>query len=553
MLIMRHHPRGRGFRLFAIIIAAIFVLGLLLVLTPRAAASQQMQAEPATRSSALLLLRGADTLVVERIQRSATTVTAILGGAGMPRVTMTYTLSPDHLMPLMTFTAHAPGAAPDAAPIQTGSLALSADSARLSLTIGSAPPRALYAAVPAGTLPWVNNDFVTAEQAVRRARAQGVTQLTVPLFALSNGQVVNSTVELMGADSARFTIMGMVITLAVDAFGNVTGGEIAQQGIRIVALEGPAAAAISFGRPNYSAPAGAPYRAEEVTVRTPAGHSLAGTLTLPSAPAGARMPAVVTITGSGAQDRDEFIPLAGGVRIFRQVADTLSRRGIAVLRLDDRGVGASGGDPNATSADFADDIRAAVAYLRTRPEIDPARIALVGHSEGGMIAPMVAVSDPQLAAIALMAGTAYTGRRIIDYQYENLVRGNPAVAAASADSVLKAMRASFDSTEAKKPWMKYFLEYDPLPTARRVKQPVLILQGETDQQVRVEEARALDRVMRASGNRRVTMKLFPDRNHLFLMDPSGHPSGYARLTNNTVDADVLGTLADWLATTLGTK
>ncbi|MGH7718668.1 MAG: serine aminopeptidase domain-containing protein, partial [Gemmatimonadaceae bacterium] len=125
-------------------------------------------------------------------------------------------------------------------------------------------------------------------------------------------------------------------------------------------------------RKDYSAPLGAPYTAQDVTVSTPMGHTLAGTLTLPhGASRTSTVPAVVTITGSGAQDRDESLGSPPGYRPFRQLADSLGRRGIAVLRMDDRGHGASTGNHRAaTSADFAEDIRAGLAYLRTRPEID---------------------------------------------------------------------------------------------------------------------------------------------------------------------------------------
>jgi hypothetical protein len=267
--------------------------------------------------------------------------------------------------------------------------------------------------------------------------------------------------------------------------------------------------------------------------------------------AGKKVPAVVTITGSGQQDRDEYIPLVPGYRLFRQVADTLGRRGIAVLRLDDRAINGSGGDvQKATSADFADDIRAGVAYLRTRPEIDGARIALAGHSEGGMIAPMVASTDAKLAGIVLMAGPAYTGRRIIDFQLKNGIMGAESVPAASKDSALQATKAAFDSTSAKVPWMKYFLEYDPVPTAKKVKTPVLILQGGTDQQVTPDQAPVLEQAFKAGGNKDVTTKVFKDRNHLFLLDPSGFPGGYVKLTNGRIDGEVMGTLADWLVVKL---
>ena len=167
-----------------------------------------------------------------------------------------------------------------------------------------------------------------------------------------------------------------------------------------------------------------------------------------------------------------------------------------------------------------------------------------------MIAPMVARSDAQLAAIVLMAGPAYSGRRILDYQLRNLVMGDTTIRAAAKDSAAAASRATFDSTTAKLPWMKFFLAYDPIPTVRAVKQPVLILQGATDQQVRAEEATMLERALVAGGNRHVTKRIFADHNHLFLHDPSGYPGDYGKLNDPRVGGEVLGALADWLATTL---
>ncbi|MBL8996607.1 MAG: alpha/beta fold hydrolase [Gemmatimonadetes bacterium] len=510
--------------------------------------SSPLAAQGGGRSAAILILRGSDTLVVERVQRSDGGVTAEIAIQGQPRIALRYTLGADGMIPAATFTVRGAGSAPDAPPLQSGTLEFKGDSALLAITAGG-NTRNIRVATRAGALPIMNNDFVVLEQAVRIARAKGVTRLTVPLFALSNAQTIDGTLELVGGDSARFTVAGNVTETAIDAAGNVTGGVLPAQGMRIAVVEGAAAAAISLGKPDYSAPAGAPYSAEEVTVPTPAGHRLTGTLTRPAGAAG-RLPAVVTITGSGAQDRDEYIPVAGGYRPFRQVADTLGRRGIAVLRLDDRGVGGSGGDVNGTSADFADDIRAAVAFLRARADIDPARIALVGHSEGAMIAPMVAVTDSRLAGIVLMAGPAYNGRQIIDYQIANGVQGTPSILPAARDSAVKAARAEFDSTTARGPWMRFFLTYEPLPTAQKVRQPVLILQGATDQQIRAEEAAMLEKALRAGGNRAVTSHVFADRNHLFLRDADGHPSGYMKLTDPKMDAEVLGVLADWLATTL---
>ena len=508
-------------------------------------------ARSGARSAAILILRGTDTLVVERVRRAESAVSAHVAVVGQPQITLDFTLARDQSIPRMTFSVRGANTRADAPALQSGTLEMAGDSAFLAI-LASGATRNLRLATRTGALPIMNNDFVVLEQSVRIARARGVTSLTVPLFALSGAQTVDGTLELVGADSARFTIAGNTTLVSLDDAGNVTGGSLPAQGMRIAVVEGPAAAGISLGRPDYSAPPGAPYSAEEVMVPTPAGFSLSGTLTRPAGATG-RLPAVVTITGSGLQDRDEYIGVAGGYRLFRQVADTLSRRGLIVLRLDDRGVGGSGGDVNGTSADFANDIRAAVAYLRTRADVDPARIALVGHSEGGMIAPMLAATDARLAAIVLMAGPAYNGRQIIDYQLENQVRGSATIPAASKDSAIAASRAEFDSTAAKGPWMRYFLTYEPIPTIKKVKQPVLILQGATDQQVRAEEAELLAKALGEGGNTHVTTRVFADRNHLFLRDPNGHPSGYARLTDPKVDGEVLGALADWLATTLGAR
>lgn len=166
---------------------------------------------------------------------------------------------------------------------------------------------------------------------------------------------------------------------------------------------------------------------------------------------------------------------------------------------------------------------------------------------------MIAASDARLAGIVLMAGPAYNGQQILDYQLANGIRGTPSIPEAKRDSAITAARAQFDSTAARTPWMRYFITYEPLPTLKKVKQPVLILQGATDQQIRAEEAQMIERTLRASGNTRVATHVFPERNHLFLRDPDGHPNGYAKLTDAKVDGEVLGTLAAWLVATLGVR
>jgi uncharacterized protein len=305
-------------------------------------------------------------------------------------------------------------------------------------------------------------------------------------------------------------------------------------------------------RRDYSAPLGAPYTAQDVTVPTPMGHTLAGTLTLPNgASATSKVPAVVTMTGSGPQDRDETLTPLPGYRPFRQFADSLGRRGIAVLRMDDRGTGASrGSHSTATSADFAEDIRAGLAYLRTRPEIDASRLAILGHSEGGLIGPLVAVKEPQLRAMALLAAPSWGGRKILEYQLTNLTRGDTSLRGARLDSALKRIPVRIDSLRASNAWMKFFLEHDVLAVARQVKTPTLLLNGGTDQQVTPEQTAELAAAIKSGGTADVTFRVFPDLNHLFVYDPVGFPLGYARLVRNNVEPEVVGVTVDWLVAKL---
>ncbi|MEK6286857.1 MAG: alpha/beta fold hydrolase [Acidobacteriota bacterium] len=316
---------------------------------------------------------------------------------------------------------------------------------------------------------------------------------------------------------------------------------------------------------DYAAPAGAPFTAEEITVEAK-GFTLAGTLLLPKT-GKQPYPAVITITGSGQQTRDEYLPLPGleKYRPFRQIAEALASRGIAVLRVDDRGVGKSKGGETlkaSTSANFADDVRAQVDYLRERRDIDPDRIALAGHSEGGMIAPMVAASDPRIASIVLLAGPGKRGDAIIAYQVNQGLRGDPTLTeearakarAEQQEAMRKAIEGDASAPEAMRAtWMRYFLAYDPLPAIRKVRQPILILQGELDRQVTADQAEMLEKAAREAGNRDVTARVFVGLNHLFLPAKTGAPSEYSSLSTNAIPDDVMKLLSDWLAQKLKVK
>lgn len=313
--------------------------------------------------------------------------------------------------------------------------------------------------------------------------------------------------------------------------------------------EQPAAMPPPKPKPDYSAPADAPYTAEEVVVKTPAGHTLAGTLTLPKSASRTKpVSAIVTVTGSGPQDRDENIGLPG-FRPFRQLADALARRGIAVLRMDDRGTGASGGTfKGSTSADFAEDIRAGLAYLRTRPEIRADRLAVLGHSEGAIIAPMVAEKEPTLRAIVLLAGIAQPGRTALHFQLKNGIEHNTKLTPEERNSQIAEIPKKIDALMAADPWMKFFLTYDPASTMRRVKTPVLILTGSRDQQAVPAEVALQEAAFKEGGNKDVTARVLPDLNHLFVQDTDGFPGNYAKLPPPLMMRDdVVGMIVDWLA------
>jgi len=301
-------------------------------------------------------------------------------------------------------------------------------------------------------------------------------------------------------------------------------------------------------KPDYSAPADAPYTAENVLVKTPAGHTLAGTLTLPkganrSKPVGA----IVTVTGSGAQDRDEAIGLVG-FQPFRQIADALGRAGIAVLRMDDRGTGESGGTfKGSTSADFAEDARAGLAYLRTRSEIRADRLGVLGHSEGAIIAPMVADKEPELRAIVLLAGIAQAGRTALNFQIKNGYERDTKLTPEKRAELIAAIPARIDAMGAADPWMKFFFEYEPAATMRRVKTPVLIITGSRDQQAVPAEVALMEAAFKEAGNKDVTARVLPDLNHLFVHDTDGFPGNYAKLPPPVmVETSVLELITEWV-------
>ncbi len=522
--------------------------GLSLLLVLASASSAQQPAAPARWTNDFVVLAGNDTLTAERVTRADKRLESdfVSRQQGI-RINMVMTVTAEGLVSRMETIVRKASDAPTASPLQQAVVTFTRDSALVSMGAGGTAPVQRFAVAP-GTIPFVNLSAASLEQILIRAKALGGTSATIPVFAIAGGQSLTATVRWIGADSALL-VLGAELHASVSTVGELLGATVPAQNVRFARTVASARSAPrAIAPPDYSAPPGAPYTAEEVRLHNKkADITLAGTLTIPRHAEGARVPAVVMITGSGSEDRDEATPALPGWKPFRQIADTLGRRGIAVLRLDDRGVGGSDlGALSATSADFADDIRAGIEYLRTRADIDGSKLGLIGHSEGGMIAPMIAATDPSLRGIVLIAGPSRNGRAISDAQVRTALEASGRRGAA-LDSAIALNSIARDAQLAKIAWLKFWFEYDPLPTAARVRVPVLIVQGANDTQITADQAEELAKAIRSGGNRDVTVKIIPETNHLLVHDTGGSFGDYGKLKSFSVNPAVLGAIADWLA------
>ena len=282
-----------------------------------------------------------------------------------------------------------------------------------------------------------------------------------------------------------------------------------------------------------------------------------------------------------------------GHKPFLVLSDHFTRRGIAVLRYDDRGVGESQGDfATATSPDFATDALAGVRYLASRPEVDGALVGIAGHSEGGLIAPIAATDSPDVGFIVLMAGPGTTGEQILYAQIELIARAGGSSdeeikkslsdqekifallkdgEADTKERVAQELRSQLDSlteeerkaagvpegesldavieqqtTQITSPWFRYFLTYDPVPTLERVKQPVLAITGAKDLQVPSEvNLEAIRQALERGGNKNFEVVEMPGLNHLFQEADTGSPSEYAQI-EQTFSPDAMEKIADWV-------
>jgi len=320
----------------------------------------------------------------------------------------------------------------------------------------------------------------------------------------------------------------------------------------------------------------APYVQREIHFANITAHNqIAGVLSLPTGDG--PFPAVVLIPGTGHNTRDEGV---WGHKVFLVLADTLTRNGFAVLRYDKRGVGGSSGSYDAaTTVDFTSDAEAAVVWLKSQSHIDARRIGVLGHSEGGIIAPAVATSDKGVAFVVMIAGPCIRGdklfvlqsamtakaygapddyiakRKVFDEELYSAIISAPSESAALdrakamitrgvADKIIDANEAESLAKDDTTAWERYFLAYDPAPTLAQVTVPVLVLNGSLDVQVPAKENLASAR-QALKNNPKATVVELPGMNHLLQDAKTGAPNEYNDI-EQTMSPTALETITDWL-------
>ncbi|MFH1700322.1 MAG: alpha/beta hydrolase [Candidatus Zixiibacteriota bacterium] len=404
---------------------------------------------------------------------------------------------------------------------------------------------------------------------------QGAYGIPMDACTFENGSVQITKAQIMGVYAGKLS----------DDKNNLTGTWT--QGGREMELNLERGEKIKLNRPQEPKPP-YPYLEEEVSFENKEGGAhLEGTLTKPKT--GGPFPTVILISGSGMQNRDEMV---FGHRPFWVLADHLTRNGIAVLRVDDRGTGQSTGEVmTSTTEDFAGDVKAGVDYLKLRDDIDKSKIGLIGHSEGGIIAPMVASSTDDVAFIILLAGPGVPGNEILTRQAIDIMRleGNSenevkcfgdlqkrilkvATKDISDENAIDEMKRIFKSWEealpeeisqdldstmifqmqqgfeqALMPWMRYFVAYDPRPALQMTKCPVLALNGEKDIQVYAKDnLAAIEEALKAGGNSNYRIEEIPNLNHLFQTCQTGAVTEYGNI-DETFSPIALNIISEWIS------
>lgn len=409
------------------------------------------------------------------------------------------------------------------------------------------------------------NNFYAAYEALAARLATSSPGTEIPIYVPPQGEVKITvkdvsaeTIQTAGSSVSlrRFTVVlhnigaDLDATIAIDARN------------RFARLEIPAAT-LAVARSDLAS-VGARRQtvrnSTDVDASIPAsGFNIAGTLTMPKGEGRLRHPTVVLVGGSGPVDRDETV---AGIPIFAQLAGALAERGFMVLRYDKRGVGQSGGRiETVTLEDYADDVRAIIKWLGKRDDVDPRRMSVVGHSEGGSVAMIAAAKEKKIASIVLVAATGSTGADLVleqqrhqldlmkvpDTERQQKIDLQQKVQAAVIsekgwDGVPEEVRRQADTA-----WFKSLLQFDPARVMPQIKQPILIVQGDLDTQVPPHHAEQLAELARKRKKATpIETVHLPGVNHLLVKATTGEVQEYAELTEKTITPDVATTIADWL-------
>lgn len=339
--------------------------------------------------------------------------------------------------------------------------------------------------------------------------------------------------------------------VTVDARGRLARVEIAAAGLSVVRSD---LASVSVRQQTVRNPT-------DVDVMIPAlGFNLAGSVTMPTAAAGRlRHPAVVLVPGSGAVDRDENV---AGIPIFQQLAGALASQGYLVVRFDKRGVGQSGGrDERATIEDFAGDVLSVVQWLRKRKDVDKRQVSVVGHSEGGAVALIAGAREKNIAGLVLIAAPGIKGSDLILEQQRHaleVMNASEDERKAKVDLQQRIQLAVMTGVgwegipeglrrQADTPWFKSLLLFDPAQWMSRVRQPILILQGDLDKQVPPDHADKLAELARQRKKKPpVQAERLPGVNHLLVRAVSGEVTEYGQLKEKTIVPEVAAKIAEFL-------
>jgi uncharacterized protein len=373
-------------------------------------------------------------------------------------------------------------------------------------------------------------------------------------------------------------VFGVTFDGGLDTTNNLLKGKWTETGIDTPIEFKRSDEPLPLRRPQNPSPP-FPYREEIVSFsNSPADVQLAGTLTLPKGLG--PFPSAILIAGSGPHDRDENL---ASHKPFLVLADFLTRKGFAVLRYDKRGIGGSTGAlDSATTLDLAADTQAALTFLKSRKDIDPKRIGLIGHSEGAMIAPYVAVHSQDVAWVVLLAPPSTNGEATLINQSSLIGQvgglSEPQLLAsltfdrAAYDIVRKEKDTAVITEKVKKlvkdsgldaalppealetqlrmftsPWFRFFLNYDPLPALQALKAPTLVLYGQKDLQVPVKfNLEPTQKALQDAGNKDFVVRQIPDLNHQFQHCFTGSPTEYPAI-EETFSPEALQIIGDWVA------